>query len=150
MAAPRQQLNAFLRKFNPDVRNTAEVALRAIRAQVPGATEMVYDKPRSLVIGFAPGNRPSEAVLSIALYTKWVNLFFLDGATLRDPERLLKGDGTRVRMLRLDDVGKLESAAVRALIAEAVRKAETPFRRNAVRRIVIRSVASKRERRSRS
>ena len=147
-ASPKQQLDSFLRKFTPEVRNTAEAALRAIRARVPGATEMVYDKRRSLVIGFAPGDRPSEAVLSIALYTNWVNLYFLDGATLRDPDRLLKGSGNRVRRLRLDEVGMLESAAVRALIAEAMKNAETPFKRHAARRIVIRSVASKRDRRS--
>jgi hypothetical protein len=138
-ATPAQQLNTFLRRFTPDVRDTAEAALRAIRAQVPGATEMVYDKPRSLVIGFAPRDRPSEAVLSIALYTKWVNLYFLDGATLTDLDRLLKGDGNRVRMLRLDDVAVLESAPVRALIAEAVKHADAPFTASGRRRIQIRS-----------
>jgi len=138
-ATPAQQLNTFLRRFTPEVRDTAGAALRAIRAQVPGATEMVYDKARSLVIGFAPRDRPSEAVLSIALYTKWVNLYFLDGATLKDPHRLLKGDGNRVRMLRLDDVGVLESAPVRALIAEAVKNADAPFAYKGPRRMHIRS-----------
>ena len=75
---------------------------------MPGATEMVYDKANALVIGFAPRARPSEAVLSIALYTKWVNLYFLDGATLPDPSGLLTGAGSRVRMLRLDDVKLLD------------------------------------------
>jgi hypothetical protein len=140
-ATPAQQLNTFLRRFTPEVRDTADAALRAIRAQVPGAIEMVYDKARSLVIGFAPRDRPSEAVLSIALYTQWVNLYFLDGATLTDPHRLLKGDGHRVRLLRLDDVAVLESAPVRALIAEAVKNADAPFTPSGRRRIRIRSTA---------
>ena len=143
-ASPAQQLETFLRKFTPKVRKTAEAALRAVRAQVPGATEMVYDKSGSLVIGFAPGDRPSEAVLSIALYTRWVNLYFLDGAILHDPGRLLKGNGNRVRMLRLDDVEILESPAVRGMIAEAMKNADAPFKRNAARRIVIRQVTTKR------
>jgi len=136
-ATPARQLNTFLRRFTPDVRRTAESALRALRAQVPGATEMVYGKARALVIGFAPRDRPSEAVLSIALYTKWVNLYFLDGALLSDPSRLLTGTGRRVRMLRLDDVKVLDSAAVRELIAEAVKNADVPFDPRAGRRILI-------------
>jgi hypothetical protein len=134
-----RELKTFLARFRPDVRATAEAALRSLRAQVPGATEMVYDKANALVIGFAPRARPSEAVLSIALYTKWVNLYFLDGATLPDPSGLLSGTGSRVRMLRLDDVKVLESAAVRKLIAEAVKAADAPFDRRAPKRIVIRS-----------
>jgi hypothetical protein len=136
---PARELKTFLARFRPDVRATAEAALRSLRAQVPGATEMVYEKANALVIGFAPRARPSEAVLSIALYTKWVNLYFLDGATLPDPSGLLSGTGSRVRMLRLDDVKVLESAAVRKLIAEAVKAADAPFDRRAPKRIVIRS-----------
>jgi hypothetical protein len=136
--ASARQLNAFLRRFSPEVRRTAQAALRALRAQVPGATEMVYDKANALVIGFAPRDRPSEAILSIALYTKWVNLYFLDGVLLSDPNGLLQGTGNRVRMLRLDDVKAIESPAVRTLIAEAVRTADAPFNRKSARRIVIR------------
>jgi hypothetical protein len=136
-ATPARELKAFLARFRPEVRATAEAALRSLRAQVPGATEMIYDKANSLVIGFAPRARPSEAVLSIALYTKWVNLYFLDGATLPDPLGLLTGTGARVRMLRLDDVKVFESAALRALIAAAVRNADAPFDRRGARRILI-------------
>jgi hypothetical protein len=139
--SPSHQLEGFLRRFAPDVHMTATAALATLRKLVPGATEMVYDKANALVIGFAPGDRPSEAILSIALYTKWVNLYFLDGALLNDPERLLKGTGNRVRMIRLESPARLDSPAVEALIADAVENADVPFVRTRPRRLVIKSVA---------
>jgi hypothetical protein len=137
-----RQLQGFLRKYAPEVRRTATAALTRLRALVPGATEMVYDKANALVIGFAPGDRPSEAVLSIALYTKWVNLYFLDGGLLEDPEHLLEGSGTRVRMLRLETATQLDTPAVKALIAAAIENADAPFAPRRPRRVIVKQVAT--------
>ncbi len=104
---------------------------------------MVYDTFNALVIGFGPTDRASEAIVSIALYPKWVNLYFLDGALLADPEKLLKGTGSRVRTLRLDDAGVLDRPEVKALIAVAVANADSPFERRP-RRLLIKSIASRR------
>ena len=71
--------------YAPAIQKTARTALAKLRAQIPGATEMVYDTFNALVIGFGPNDRASEAIVSIALYPKWVNLYFLDGAALPDP-----------------------------------------------------------------
>ena len=133
-----------MRDYTPAVQKTARAALKKLRAQVPGATEMVYDTYNALVIGFAPGDRASEAILSIGLYPKWVNVYFLDGALLPDPQGLLKGSGNRVRMLRLDDsAALLDHTAVKDLISSAVENADSPFGQ-ATRRLVIKSRVMKR------
>jgi hypothetical protein len=148
--SPTRQLSGFLAEYAPDIRAKARSALTRLRQQVPGATEMVYDTFNALVIGFAPGDRPSEAVLSIALYPKWINLYFLDGAGLPDPRKLLKGDGSRVRRIQLDDPAMLEMPDVKALIAAAVADADAPFDKARRRRLVIQAAATKRRpRRSR-
>ena len=142
---PARQLSAFMRDYTPAVQKTAQAALRKLRIQVPGATEMVYDTFNALVIGFAPGDRASEAILSIGLYPKWVNLYFLDGAVLPDPEGLLKGSGNRVRTLRLDDgASVLDQPAVRSLVAAAVGNADSPFDQRKRRRLIIKSVVTRR------
>ena len=46
---------------------------------------MAYNTFNALVIGFCPGDRASEAILSIALYPRWVNLYFLDGVGALGP-----------------------------------------------------------------
>ena len=79
----------------------AKAVLKKMRARLPGAVELVYDNYNALVIGFGPNERASDAVFSIALYPKWINLFFLYGAMLEDPKEILRGSGKQVRRLLL-------------------------------------------------
>jgi hypothetical protein len=143
MGAPSasRQLAAFLAKYNPDIRSRAEAMLTRVRQQLPGAVEMVYDNYNALVIGFGPNDRASDAILSIALYPKWVNLYFLDGASLPDPVKLLQGSGNRVRRIKVDDPSIIDSPPVRALIAAAVKDADAPFDRATPRRLIVKAVA---------
>jgi len=89
--SPKVQLDGFLAKFTPEVRAIAKAALAKMRRRLPGALELVYDNYNALAIGFGPSERASEAIFSIALFPRWVSLFFLQsGAKLPDPQKLLK------------------------------------------------------------
>ena len=142
--SPAKQLAGFMELYSPAIQKTARTALTKLRAQILGATEMVYDTFNALVIGFGPNDRASQAIVSIALYPKWVNLYFLDGALLTDPGKLLKGSGSRVRTLRLDDAALLDSPDVRALIAAAVANADSPFGCRRPRRLLIKAISTRR------
>ena len=84
--SPAAQLNGFLAKYTPDVAKTAKAALVRMRRRLPGAIELVYDNTYALAIGFASTERTSSAVFSIAVFPRWVSLFFLQtGAHLSDP-----------------------------------------------------------------
>src|SRR5262245_59090891 len=115
--AAQRRLDVFMARYSPEVAALARAALDKLRERLPGAIEMVYDNYNALVVGFGPTDRPSEAVLSIALYPRWVTLFFLHGAKFPDPQRRLKGSGKQVRQIRLEDETTLDEPAVRALIA---------------------------------
>jgi hypothetical protein len=132
-------------RYRPEVAQIGRTALTTLRKQLPGTAEMVYDNYNALVIGFSTTERPSDAILSIGLYARWVNLYFLQDATsLPDPDGLLRGSGNVVRSVRLtspDDIGK---PAVRALIGEAVARAEPPIDPTRRRRFTIRAVSAKR------
>ena len=140
--SPAQHLKTFIAKYEPEVGAAARSALATMRKRLPGAMELVYDNYNALAIGFGPTERASDAIFSIAVYPRWVSLFFLQGATLSDPQKLLRGSGSRVRHIVLED-GTLEKPAVRALMAQALRKARKPLDAKARRRIVIRSVSAK-------
>jgi hypothetical protein len=142
--SPAKQFAAFMQPYAPAIQKTARAALTKLRAQIPGATELVYDTYNALVVGFGPNDRASEAIVSIGLYPKWVNLYFLDGALLPDPKKLLKGSGNRVRTLRLDDAAMLDRPAIRTLIAAAVANSDSPFPRLGSRRLLIKSIAPRR------
>ena len=63
----QQQFEKFLRKYDPAVAAEAKKSLTKLRKLIPNAVEMVYDNYNALVIGFCPGMRPSEAIVSIAV-----------------------------------------------------------------------------------
>ena len=137
-----KRLDAFIDAYTPTVAKIARGALTRLRRQMPGAIELVGDRYTGLVIGFSPTERPADATLSIVLYPRWVNLFFLRGAALRDPKHLLEGTGTIVRHIKLRDPALLEDRDVRALIAQARAQVRVGFPRR--RRIIIKSVSAKR------
>jgi hypothetical protein len=138
-----RQLDAFLNKYSSEIRELACRVLERLRRLIPGAVEMVYDNYNELVVGFGPTERPSEAVISIALYARWINLFFLNGIELTDPGNILKGNGKHVRHVVITDASVLERADVLKLIRESTRLADPPFRKSNERRLIIKSISAK-------
>ena len=140
---PEQQLDRFMTKYTPEIRALATQCLEKMRKQVPGAVELVYDNYNALVIGFGPSERASEAIFSIALYPRWVNLFFLNGVGLPDPKGLLRGSGKMVRSITIKEAGALETPAVRSLMKAALARSETPINKKMPRRLIIKSISAK-------
>jgi hypothetical protein len=139
---PERRLAAFLARYDPKVAARARMARRKLRGLLPGAVELVYDNYNALVIGFGPSEKTSEAAFSIALYPRWVTLFFLQGVALKDPERVLVGAGKQVRRIVIEGPETLDQPAVRALIAQAWKRAGAPPA--AIRRcVVIKSISAK-------
>jgi hypothetical protein len=118
-----------------------KAVLGKMRARLPGAVELVYDKANALAIGFGPDERASNIIHSIAVYSKWINLYFFEGDSLPDPARLLQGSGTMVRHIRITSAADLDRPAVKALMAAALRAADPPLDRKARSRILIKQVS---------
>ena len=139
---PKQQLESFIDKFTPEVAAQARAAFAWMRRKFPAATVLVYDNYNALAIGFGPNERTSEAVFSIAVFPKWVNLFFLQGAAMRDPHRRLAGSGNQARHIRLDPIDLLDDPQVLELIdSEAKRLGLVPGTGRG--KIVIKSVSDR-------
>lgn len=114
------QIDACLAKYSPEVSVQLRSARTRLQAMFPQGHELVYDTYNALVFAFSSTLRSSGAILSVAGYPKWVNLFFSHGADLDDPDRLLQGAGSRVRSIRLRSAEHLLEPAVQALIAQAM------------------------------
>jgi hypothetical protein len=140
---PTQQWERFLARFEPPVRAAARAAIAVMRRRLPGAVEMVYDNYNALVMGFGKTDRPSEAIFSIAIFPRHVTLCFLEGALLPDPDALLRGEGSRVRHIRLADSSTLDDPRVRALMAAAIDESGQRFTGSPRRKMIIRSVSAK-------
>lgn len=145
------QIAGFLRKYDSSVAATARACRVKLRAMVPSGFELVYDNYNALVFGFSPTIKAGEAVLSIAVYPRWVTLFFLEGVDLPDPNRLLQGSGSQVRSIRLTAASDVDRDDIRRLVRSALAPRADAFAAAAKTKTVVKSVSAKqRPRRPRS
>ncbi|HJP87025.1 MAG TPA: hypothetical protein VJ852_13630 [Gemmatimonadaceae bacterium] len=143
-ASASHQIAAFLAKYDPKIAAAARGSRSRLRKMVPGGTEFVYDNYNALVFGYGPSDRPSEAVLSLAIMPRWVTLCFLKGAKLRDPKKLLRGSGNIVRNIHLSSPRHLEDREVRDLIDQSISAARPEFAgKPGKQQTVIKSISAK-------
>ena len=139
---PETQLDGFMAKYSPEVVVDARRALAFLQARLPTATRLVYDNYNALVIGFGATEKVGDVILSIALYPRWVTLFFLRGVDLPDPHGLLAGSGAQVRSVRLDPISRLEEPEVGALIDTALAYGR-PLPASGAGPLIIKSISAK-------
>jgi len=138
-----KQIAEFLAKYTPEIVAFATDARKRMREEVPGGVEFVYDNYNALVFGYGPSERPSEAVLSLALMPQWVTICFLKGAKLADPKKLLRGSGNIVRNIRLAAAEDLEDPDVHGFVTAAIAAASPSFPGGGPPRTVVKSVSAK-------
>ncbi len=143
MTAAERELQGFIDKFTPEIAALARACLKKMRSQLPGAVQLVYDNYNALAIGFGPSERSSEAIFSIVLYPRWVTLFFLQGAGLLDPGKLLKGSGKVVRHIVLASASDLDKPAIQKLMMTALNRAKVAMDPEGRGSLEIRAVAAK-------
>src|SRR5947209_19199804 len=136
------QLDGFIDRYSPEVASDGRRALQFLIHRLPTAQRLVYDNYNAMVVGFGTSEKVGEIILSIALYPRWVTLFFLKGTVLPDPGNLLEGSGSTVRRVRLLPVSRLETAEVGALIDAAVELA-SPLPTSGCGALIIKSVSAK-------
>ena len=136
------QLEAFLGRYLPGVAAIGRGAVRHLRARLPGCDVLVYDNYQALAVGFSPDGKTGSAFVSVALYPRWVNLFFLQGAQLKDPEGLLQGAGSIVRHVRLGGIGDLDLPYIRGMIETAIAQALAPYDAQRPGKLVIKSISA--------
>ena len=141
--SPEKQLASFLAKYSPEIAGLARAARRKMRKRYPTALELVYDNYNALAIGYAPSERASEGIFSIALFPRWVSLFFLQAKGLPDPQKKLQGNGTVAKHIVLPSPEFLDDPAVSALMQNAVARAAIPFDPRGKHRLIIKSVSAK-------
>ncbi len=143
MADAERQLESFIGKYTPEIGKLARAVRARMRALYPTALELVYDNYNALAIGYSPADRTSEAIFSIALYPRWVSLFFLQANGVPDPEELLQGSGNVAKHVVLPSAESLDEPAMRTLMAEAVARAKVAFPLNAEHRLIVKAISEK-------
>jgi hypothetical protein len=143
MTTPKQQLDSFIAKFSPPIAKDAKGVLAAMRTLCPGAYELVYDNYNALAIGFSTSDRVRDVWFSVAIYPRWVSLFFFGTLPIADPTKRFKGTGKTTKHIVLNDgAATLKEPDVAVLFAAALKKAGHPFP-GGRGKIIIKSVSAK-------
>ena len=143
MGDAEAQLDSFIDKFTPEMAALTRALLVRMKARVPGATILVYDNYNALAIGFAAGERVKDVVLSLAIYPRWVSLFFMQGRWLEDPDGLLKGEGNQVRHVPAITEAALDDPRLDALIERALAAVERPIDPAGEQVLIIKSISAR-------
>jgi hypothetical protein len=141
--SPEKQLDGFIAKFDPAFAKVIHACRREMRQLLPTAIELVYDNYNFFVIGYAPTERASDCIVSIAAAANGVILSFYHGASLSDPKKLLIGDGKQNRFIRLPTAEPLRSPEVLKLIRAAAAYGKTSLAAKGGGYLVIKSISAK-------
>jgi hypothetical protein len=118
-ASVESQIDGFIAKFTPEMATNIVACRAKLRSFFPRGYELVFDNYNALVFGIAPSEKSKDSFLSIGAYPRWINLFFLRGATMHDPHQLLQGSGTQVRSIKLRSADDFDRSDIEELIREA-------------------------------
>jgi hypothetical protein len=138
------QFSGFLARFPPEIVALVKRCLPRLRRALPGSYQLVYDYASSLVVAFSMSERGYEAIVAIAIFPRWVRLYF--DKSLPDPKGLLQGSGTKVRSITLKAASDLDHGDIHALIRAAIKNSGVTFPRAGTNRMVIKSETTKRRR----
>ena len=141
--SPAKQVAGFIAKFDPSVAKLTRAARSVLRRRFPTAIELVYDNYNALAIGYSSTERTSDVLFSLAVYARGVNLYFMYGRSLPDPDKLLQGSGSQGAFVRLDDVSVLDRPGVKALIDASVKNAEPPLATSGRGYTIVKSISAK-------
>jgi hypothetical protein len=141
--SPTKQVAGFIAKFDPAVAKLTRSARSILRKRFPTAIELVYDNYNALAIGYSPTERTSDVLFSLAVYPRWVDLYFMYGRSLPDPDKLLQGSGKQGAFVRLDDLSVLDRPPVKSLLAEAVDNSDVSLPQRGKGYTVVKSISAK-------
>ena len=103
---------------SPEVKEIAHAARALLAEAMPGLTEVPWRHQKTVGYGVGP-KKMSEHFCYLAPHTHHVNLGFMYGAELDDPEGLLEGNGKLLRHIKIRSLEELRRPAVKSLVEQA-------------------------------
>ena len=138
------QFSRLLSRFPPEIVALVKRCLPKLRRAFPGSYQLIYNYASSLVVAFSNSQRGYDAIVSVAIYPRWVRLYV--DKSLPDPNGLLEGSGSKVRYVILKSASELDSGDIHALIQAAIKHSGVSFPRTRANQTVIKSKSVKRQR----
>src|SRR5689334_23766781 len=114
-------VSKFLKAFPVEVQQTALWIRDFVWNAYPAANELIYDNFNALAVGWSATDRVGHTFVSFACGRSSHNVHFgfYYGAKLKDPKKILIGEGNQYRYLLFDSPINFPEKYVRQLMKEA-------------------------------
>jgi len=116
--APKALLG-FLKPYDRNIRDLALAIRNFVIPEMAPCIEFIYDAYNAVAFGYGPTESHDDGAIHVAVYSKYVNLGFNQGAHMKDPAKLLKGTGKNVRHITIKSEADLRRPEIRQYLREA-------------------------------
>ena len=113
-----ERFDEILETAAPNTRQLARPARALIEKIHPGVVEVSWPKQRVIGYGVGP-KKMSEHFCYLSVSTHHINIGFMYGAELPDPENLLGGTGKLLRHVRITELEQWSAPALHDLLQVA-------------------------------
>lgn len=116
-----KELLKFLSPFENEIREKVFWLREFIWDLYPNTNELIYDNYNALAIGWSPTDRVGHIFCSIAVgrTSKNVHFGFYWGSEIKDPKRILMGEGKQYRYILVKNIKEFPRAYIKKLVKEA-------------------------------
>jgi len=113
-------LAPLLANYTPEVQSLAQTARTLILEMMPNTLELIDPSASLIAYGFDRGYK--GLICGITLFRAHINIMLAQGASLPDPQGLLKGTGKLARHIKVIHLADLNDPGVRALLQNAYQR----------------------------
>jgi hypothetical protein len=116
-----KELIRFLQPFGQEITDLVMWLRDFVWDLYPQANELIYDNYNALAFGWSPTDRVGHTFCSIAVgrTSKNIHFGFYWGNEIKDPEKLLKGEGHQYRYILVTDMNNFPKSYMKKLVHEA-------------------------------
>lgn len=110
-------IEVFLARYSPEVQAISRELREVTRRAMPQAREVLYAKQNHFA--YLLSESLHDCICYICPMKDYVRLGFMFGTHLADPERLLVGEGKRLRHVKVRTIEEARRPALERLVAAA-------------------------------
>jgi hypothetical protein len=122
VAKPPKDLLDLLKSYDRGIQELTLGLRQLILEEMAPCCESIYEV-YIIALHYGPTHRMKDGICYIGVMRSHINLGFLRGSELADPQRILEGTGKQMRHIKIRNLEDLFRPAVRAYLQEACERA---------------------------
>ncbi len=143
----KENVNDLMRFMLP-YPDSVKAAARWLRAFVwhlyPETNELIYDNYNAVAFGWSPTDKAGDVFCSIAVCSDHVNFGFKRGVDFSDPQKVLIGNGSQYRYLRVRDKEDFPEEYIKQLLQLAYENSlarQKPVKKQITGETIVKSIS---------